>query len=124
MSFAGRKFRSPPPDPPRHHIEKDDPVAEELLGRASSWPPSLDALEVSQRAQRLPVHSQQIFIFRMCSLLQTLVAEVEVERERVLDAHVALTDGHRTACARRWTARQPRSLQTGLERSTPRSKPP
>ena len=67
-----------------------DAAIDALVSGVSACPPVLSPHDASVRCADLPPAAQQLLVFRLSSLLQTVVYEVEAERERLLDAQSAL----------------------------------
>ena len=63
-----------------------------ILQAVMAMPPKASPKSAAEQATELSPEVVSLLIVALCQMLQTLVREVEIEREQMLDAQSALTD--------------------------------
>ena len=67
-------------------------LVERIVTQVTALPPQASPEEVALRAESMPRPAVGLLVVSLCRMLQSLVREVEVEREQLLDAQSALTE--------------------------------
>ena len=79
-----------------------------ILQAVMAMPPKASPKSAAEQAAELSPEDVSLLIVKLCQMLQTLVREVEIEREQMLDAQSALTEVLQRVVAQdaSWTQQQ------------------
>ena len=109
MSFSGPGGRARSlPSPADAKAEAAKLSVNQILQAVMAMPPKASPKSAAEQAAELSPEVVSLLIVALCQMLQTLVREVETEREQMLDAQSALTEVLQRVVAQdtSWTQQQ------------------
>lgn len=78
--------------PSKQSSASAEALVERIVTQVTALPPQASPEEVALRAESMPRPAVGLLVASLCRMIQSLVREVEVEREQLLDAQSALTE--------------------------------
>ena len=117
MSFSGPGRARGLPSPADAKTEATKLSVNGILQAVMALPPKVSPKSAAEQAAELSPEVVSLLIVALCQMLQTLVREVEIEREQMLDAQSALTEVLQRVVAQDASWTQQQSELRGQERA-------